>query len=263
MLKGIYSAASAMIVGLNRQTVISHNIDNLETPGFKEILVSMDDFAETRVTEKSLLNGGPASLPFLTNQGINKLRRIGNLGLGVETNPQTTNFDQGAMLITNEPLDVAIQGAGFFRVQTPDGIRYTRDGRFLRNAAGTLVTVDGYEVLGKNGAAIKLGEGEISIKSDGAVFVAEKPAGQIDLVAFLDPAAELTRDLPNTFAAAGAPTSTEVGRMEQGALESTNVDTARLMTQMISTTRAYQAAQQLLKAQDDLLGKSIASLGNF
>lgn len=263
MLKGIYSAASAMIVGLNRQTVLSHNIDNLETPGFKEIMVAMDDYVETGVTEKSLLNGTAGSLPFLENQGINKLRRIGNLGLGVLTTPQTTNFDQGSILITNEPLDVAIEGAGFFRVQTPEGIRYTRDGRFLRNAAGTLVTVDGYEVLGKNGSPIKLGDGDISIKSDGTISVAEKAAGQIDLVAFKDPDAELTRDLPNTFAAAGAPTSTEVGRMEQGALESTNVDTARLMTQMISTTRAYEAAQQLLKAQDDLLGKSIASLGNF
>ncbi|MHC1782804.1 MAG: flagellar hook-basal body protein [Anaerolineaceae bacterium] len=263
MLKGIYSAASAMIVGLNRQTVISHNIDNLETPGFKEIMVSMDDFVDTVVSEKSLLNGSSASQPFLQNQGINKLRRIGDLGLGVMTSPQTTNYDQGALQITNEPLDLAIEGAGFFRVQTPDGIRYTRDGRFIRDASGTLVTVDGYQVLGKNGAAIKLGEGDISIKSDGTISVAEKASGQIDLVAFKDPDAELTRDLPNTFVAAGAPTSTEVGRMEQGALEATNVDTARLMTQMISTTRAYEAAQQLLKVQDDLLGKSIAALGNF
>lgn len=263
MLKGIYSAASAMIAGLNRQAVISHNIDNLETPGFKEILVSMDDFENTSVTEKSLLNGSPASLPFLQNDGINKLRRLGDLGLGVMTTPETTNFDQGSIELTSEPLDVAINGAGFFRVQTPDGIRYTRDGRFQKDATGTLVTVDGYPVLGKNGAPFKLTEGDIAIKSDGTITVAEKSVGQIDLVGFKDPAAELERDLPNTFKAAGNPTSTEVGRMEQGALETTNVDTAKLMTQMISTTRAYEAAQQLLKAQDDLLGKSIASLGQF
>jgi flagellar basal-body rod protein FlgF len=263
MLKGIYAAASAMIVGLNRQTVISHNIDNLDTPGFKEILTSMDDYLETEVSEKSLTNGSSSSLPFNENQGIHKLRRIGDLGLGVMNNPETTNFDQGSLEITNQPLDLAIEGAGFFRVQTPDGIRYTRDGRFIRDAAGTLVTVDGYSVLGKNGAPIKLTDGDISIKSDGTISIAEKTVGQIDLVAFKEPAKELTRDLPNTFKADGSPTSTEIGRMEQGSLETTNVDTAKLMTQMISTTRAYEAAQQLMKVQDDLLGKSIASLGRF
>lgn len=263
MLKGIYSAASAMVAGLNRQAVITHNIDNLETPGFKEILVSMDDYLETAVTEKSQRNGTSASLPFLDNTGINKLRRIGDLGLGVLTTPETSNFEQGSLQITNEPLDVAINGEGFFRVQTPDGIRYTRDGRFLRDASGTLVTIDGYQVLGKNGSPIKLDDGLVEIGPDGTISVGEKTAGQIDLVGFLDPEAELTRDLPNTFTAAGNPTSTEVGLIAQGAIETSNVDTAKLMTQMISTTRAYEAAAQLLKAQDDLLGKSIASLGNF
>jgi len=263
MLKGIYSAASAMVAGLNRQAVISHNIDNLETPGFKEILVSMDDYLETEVQEKSLLNGTASSQAFLDNAGINKLRRLGSVGLGVMTTPETSNFEQGSLQITNEPLDLAIEGAGFFRVQTPDGVRYTRDGRLLRDASGTLVTIDGYQVLDKNGSPITLGEGLIEIGPDGTISVAEKAAGQIDLVAFTDPETELTRDLPNTFTAAGTPTSTEVGSIHQGVLETANVDTARLMTQMISTTRAYEAAAQLLKNEDDLLGKAIASLGNF
>ncbi len=252
MIKGIYAAASAMIVNMNRQGAIAHNVANLDTPGFKEVLVPLEDFEYTGVTYPP----GPSA-------GLQRQNWIGSLGLGVESLPEKIDFTQGALRVTDQPLDFAIQGEGFFQVLTPNGVRYTRDGRFDRDSQGNLVTVDGYFVLGKNGNKINLPEGGVTATEDGTLAVAGTAAGQIGLVAFNNPETELVRDLPNVFAAAGAPTSQAVGSISQGAIEMSNGNTANLMTQMVSVTRAYEAAQRMVQAQDDLLGRSIATLGNF
>jgi flagellar basal-body rod protein FlgF len=251
MIKGLYAAASAMLAGLTRQNLLSHNLSNVDTPGFRQILTALDDFLMTDVS---------------TTPGMgldNRLRALGDLGLGTETAPETGDFTQGALKQTGQPLDLAIQGAGFFRVQTPNGERYTRDGRFIRDANGQLVTVDGYAVLSNAGAPITLPGGEVSVAPDGTISVNGQTMARLGLAAFADPATELTRDLPNTFAPAGAPTGTDAGTVQQGFLEMANVNPAQLMTQMVAVGRAYEAAQQLVRVQDDLLGRAIATLGRL
>jgi flagellar basal body rod protein FlgG len=195
--------------------------------------------------------------------GPSYLRQIGELGLGVETSPEITDFTPGGLRQTGQPLDIAINGPGFFRVNTPNGERYTRDGRFLRDVQGNLVTVDGYFVLNDGGQPIRLDEGEVAVGPDGTIFINGLPSGAIGLAAFTDPEAELTRDLPNTFAASGAPTSTVRGTVQQGFLEMSNANPTQIMTQMVAVSRAYEAAQQMVQTQDELLGKAIASLGSF
>lgn len=252
MIKGLYAAASAMLANLNRHGSLAHNIANLDTPGFKQLLVSLDEFIQTAVVYPP----GPTSAP-------TPLQWVGNLGLGVESAPEVTDFTQGALRLTAQPLDLAIQGPGFFRLRTPNGERYSRDGRFLRDAQGNLVTVDGYFVLDENGQPIQLPDGTVSVSADGSISVDGRSVGRIGLAAFADPAAELRRDLPNTFAATGAPSSPERGTIAQGYLEMSNANPAQLMTQMVAVGRAYEAAQQMVQTQDELLGKAIATLGSF
>jgi flagellar basal body rod protein FlgG len=192
-------------------------------------------------------------------------RALGDLGLGVETIDPVTDYVDGALRQTGEPLDLALHGAGFFRVQTPDGERLTRDGRFLRDADGTLVTVDGYQVLDAAGAPITLADGTVAVAGDGTLTVDGQAAGQLGLASFADPEAELARDPArgNLFIAAGQPTGQEQGTVVQGYLETSNINPAQLMTQMVSVGRAYEAAQMLVQTQDELLGRAISTLGRL
>ena len=261
MLKGLYAAASGMIANLNRQIAITHNVDNMETPGFKQVIITMEDYINTTVVPPEELGNGPTMPAVLDNFKSNRLRAIGDLGLGVETRPEYVDFSQGDFMLTNQPLDLAIQGNGFFRVKTPDGERYTRDGRFVRDAGGTLVTVDGYQVLSSDGQPITLPDGDVEITTDGKIKVDTKDVATIGLAVFTEPETQLVRDKPNLFSSTGQPTGTEKGTIHQNALESANINIAQLVTQMMSTARSYEASQKLVTVQDSLLGKAISSLG--
>ncbi len=261
MIKGFYAAASAMVTGMQRQMVLTHNIDNLDTPGFKQILSNMDEFVTTSVTTNSQSTTNLALPAVLQSRGFNKLTRIGDLGLGVMSGDETTDFTEGAAQITNRELDVAVFGNGFFRIQTDAGERYTKDGRFIKDATGILKTVDGNNVLADGGGTITLPTGEINIANDGQISVDGVEVAKLGIAYFKDPAASLTRDGENTFTGTGAETGSSKVTVQQYALESSNADLTQIMTQMIQTTRAYEAAQRLVQTQDSLLGQSISTLG--
>lgn len=252
MIKGLYAAASAMVANLNRQSTLSHNIANMDTPGFKQILISLDDFMDTSVI-----------LPQESDHSASNSTYIGELGLGTQTDLETTDFSQGGLRETGEELDFAVHGEGFFRIMTPNGERYTRDGRFSRDIDGNLVTVDGYKVLDESGSEINIPLGTVSVAEDGTIQVDGVEAGKIGIASFVNPQAELTRDAGNTFIADGAPTGEVVGSVQQGYLEMSNANSADLMTQMVAVSRAYEAAQQLVQNQDELLGKTMSYLGRY
>jgi len=263
MIKGFYSAASAMVAGMQRQMVLTHNIANLDTPGFKQILVSMDDFMETPVTMPNQPLNAPTLPAVLQTRGFNKLTRVGDLGLGVTTNGEQTDFSQGSLQLTNRPLDVAIQGNGFFRISTTAGERFTKDGRFIKDATGILKTVDGNDVLAEGGGTITIPDGEISIGGDGQISVDGVNVAKLGIAYFEKPEETLTRDGPNTFTGTGAQTDLTQFTVVQGAVEAANADLTQIMTQMIQSSRAYEAAQRLVQTQDELLGRSINTLGRL
>lgn len=248
MIKGLYAAASAMITGVYRQQAVAHDIANLDTPGFKQILTSLDDFDTTYAYTQNLSNSNSSPT------------YLGELGLGVMSSIETNDFSQGNLKSTESTLDFAIDGAGFFRIRTADGERYTRDGRFSKDSSGQLVTVDGNLVLSDSGQPIKLADGEVSVSTDGTVYVNGTSSGKIGLAFFAD-VTTLTRVGDNSFSSSTTPATTGGGSIMQSYLEQSNVDSARLMTQMIEISRSYQAAQQMVQNQDELLGKSISSLG--
>lgn len=245
-----------MVVNADRQSLISHNIANLETPGFKQVLMSVQEFVKTPVTYS------PGNL---TRSGLNA---IGSLGLGSMDRPRVTDFTQGNMQLTSNPLDVAIEGDGFFRIKTPTGEAFTRDGRFLRSSTGALVTFQGYAVLNQAGQPIQLPDGVVGIAPDGTVSVENKPVGQIGVSVFADPKADLTPTEGNYFTAkTAAPTALPNGKtrpmVAQGYLEMSNANSTQLMAQLVEVSRSYEAAQQMVQNQDELLGKTIASLGTL
>ena len=248
MIKGLYAAASAMITGVYRQQAVAHDIANLDTPGFKQILTSLDDFSNTSVYAQKPLNSNSSPT------------YLGELGLGVMAAIETNDFSQGTLKITNSPLDFAVDGAGFFRIRTAAGERYTRDGRFMRDASSNLVTVDGNSVLSNTGQPIKLADGEVAVSTNGTITINGTASGTIGLAFFADVTA-LKRDGDNAFSSTAAPATTGGGSILQSTLEQSNVDSAKLITQMIEISRSYQAAQQMVQNQDELLGKAISTLG--
>jgi flagellar basal-body rod protein FlgF len=247
MIKGLYSAVSAMLMNANRQQVLSHNIANLETPGFKQILATARDFMQTQ----------DVYTPDKTSA------YLGQLGLGTQVGPEFIDYEQGALLQTDNPLDLALQANGFFTVKTPDGNRYTRDGRFLRDAKNTLVTVEGFQVLSDAGQPITLPDGEVAVGPDGAISVNGTAVAKLGIGVFTNPETDLQHTEGNLFTGPAASTSQALPQVSQGYLEGSNANPTQLMTQLVEVARSYEAAQKLVQNQDELLGQTIASLGRI
>ncbi len=252
MLKGLYAASSAMLANMERQKVLSHNVANIDTPGFKQLLISLDEFMDVPAFMGSPLPGNVASLDYL-----------GSLGLGVQPNSETTDYTPGSLKNTGEALDLAIDGSGFFILETPEGIRYTRDGRLAVDVEGNLVNLHGHYILDQNENRITVGEGQFVVQPDGQIVIDGVEGSVIGLAAFEDPALELERQAPGVFFADGGPTSDEAGTIYQGALEGSNANAAQIMTQMVTVARAYEASQRLVQVQDELLGRTIQTLGRL
>lgn len=250
MIKGLYSAVSAMVMNAARQQVLSHNIANMETPGFKQIFTSVGDFMQDQ--------------PVYMNRTNGKTDYVGTLGLGSQIGLEFVDFEQGALMETENPLDFAIQqGNGFFRVETPDGERYTRDGRFLRDADNNLLTIEGYSVLDDAGQPINLPDGEVALASDGTISVNGEEVAQLGIGMFENPRDELEHTEGNLFTGPADSTSDDEPRVVQGYLEGSNANPSLLMTQLVEVARSYEAAQKLVQNHDELLGKTIASLGRI
>ncbi len=251
MIKGLYSAASAMVMNAARQQVLSHNIANLETPGFKQILTSVEDFMQNQSVYSTAQNlTGPVDY-------------IGQMGLGSQLGPEFIDYSQGPLMNTGNLLDFAIQGDGMFQVKTPNGNLYTRDGRFTRDANNTLVTVEGYQVLNSTGQVIQLPTGDVGLAPDGTITVNGTTVTKLGFGVFTNPELELVHSQGNFFTGPAASTSKTVPQVVQGYLESSNANPTQLMTQLVEVSRSYEAAQKMVQNNDELLGKTIASLGRI
>lgn len=251
MIKGLYSAVSAMVMNAARQQVLSHNIANLQTPGFKQVLTTVTDFMPSQ--------------PVYTNENTlnQNIEYLGTMGLGTQISEEYIDYGQGALLDTGNPLDFALQGNAFFTVDTPDGQRYTRDGRFLRDADNTLVTVEGYQVLDDAGQPITLPDGEVSVSPAGELSVNGTAVAQLGIGVFANPETDLQHTEGNLFTGPAASTSQDPAQVVQGYLEESNANPSQLMTQLAEVARFYEAAQKMVQNQDELLGRTIAQLGRI
>jgi flagellar basal-body rod protein FlgF len=176
--------------------------------------------------------------------------------------PGKIDFRPGVVASTGRDLDVAIDGPGFFAVQTPAGTRYTRNGHFERRADGTLVTADGMTVVG-DGGPIKLGTGAVEVLSDGTVTVEGAAAGKLQVVNFATYEG-LEREEAGRFRAPAGAATTPVGTglVRGGALEQANVSVVDRMASLSEVTRGFEALQRGLSLMaNDIDARAINELG--
>jgi len=245
---------NSLLVSLSHQLaayravdVIANNLANVSTPGFKRETAKFEEFvAHVRPAEDQK---GPQTMSFVKDAGI--LR----------------DTSQGNIEQTGAPYDVAIAGKGFFQVQTPAGMRYTRDGHFSLDANGNLVTSQGYQVLGDGGAiTITPNDGDINISPDGTVSSVVNGIGnqlaKLKVVDFADPTT-MTKEGGNLYSTSQAPTVPATVTLRQGALESSNVQPVVEISHMIEVMRAYEATSTLAKSHEDLMTQAIDKLGSM
>jgi flagellar basal-body rod protein FlgF len=179
-------------------------------------------------------------------------------------NGMTRDFSEGDLKRTDAPLDVAIEGSGFFTVSTPQGQRYTRDGHFGTDAQGRLVDSAGNTVLDDGGGEIQLDPQQPapSISADGVVSQGTLRVGKIGVVDFASPWV-LSKEGANLYSnpSNSAPTPTTTAKLQQGMLEGSNVKPVTEITNLIQIQRAYEQIAQLISANNDLSQQTIDRLG--
>lgn len=250
MSNGLYSAATAMMMASRKHDILARNI------------------------LASNFNGGKAENPVVNSfQGLLEehfQNQIGNQFVYQNENEDINvrtqiDFSQGDIVATENPMDVAINGKGFLRLETQNGFAYTRSGVVKRDAEGYLVINGGFKILGQGGP-IQVNEaipGEISILEDGTINKGNQTIGKIDIYDFEDKSV-LRKAYENVFYVEGdaQPTtvSQEEGQIGQGFLEKSNIDKRMAFMDMMLTLRNYQAAHKIVTLQDQLIKKSIDSI---
>ncbi|MFN3582368.1 flagellar basal-body rod protein FlgF [Phenylobacterium sp.] len=240
---------NALYVGLSRQMVlrremdiISNNIANLDTTGFKvESLMQKTDPQAPAMTL-----GGPKPVKFVTADGVAR------------------DFGQGALRRTDGEFDLAIEGQGFFRVRADDGERFTRDGRFRTDEIGRLTTQSGAPVLDDGGGEITIDpeKGPVGVSADGVVTQNGERIGKIGVVTFETLGAlekvgdNLYQNTSNLF-----PQPATEARLRQGMLEGSNVQAILEITRMIEVSRAYEQTAKMMDSEADLSRRSVERLG--
>jgi flagellar basal-body rod protein FlgF len=240
--RGLFAAASGMLADQIRQDVIANNLANATTAGFKGDVAVGEAFPDLLVSQ--LQTGA----------------QVGTLGLGSHISQISTNDKQGALRQTGNTYDLAVAGSGWFSVQGANGPAYTRNGTFTIDAKGQLVTSDALPVLDDGGRPITIGDGKASIAPDGRVSVDGRQIARLALTS-LDPAR--LHKLGDNLYTGTAQKGVDPGRVEQGFLEGSNVNSVKEMVDLISTMRSFEASQKAVQAQDDTIGKAVNDVGRI
>ena len=255
MIRSLFSAATGMIAQQSNIDTIANNLSNVNTTGFKKSRVNFQDLMYETIKPAGSETQGGTTIP----EGI-------QIGHGVRPSAIAKIFSQGAAIQTGNPLDLMIEGDGFFQIELPDGTTaYTRDGAFKINADGTVMTADGYPLT----PAITIPtEAEIiTVGSDGTVSVlvpgnsAPQALGTLQLVRFANPPgldARLGRNMLLETDSSGTPSAGQpgldgIGTVAQGFLENSNVQVVEEILNMIIAQRAYEANSKTIQTADDML----------
>jgi flagellar basal-body rod protein FlgG len=254
LVRGLYTAASGALVAQSQADNIANNLANVNTSGFKRTLLQVQSAPEMGVY---LLQNEPGS------KGVAVPSRtfVGALGTGAQVLDTPAVFEQGTLENTGNTLDLAIQGNGFFTLQTPQGIRYTRDGQFARDAQGYLVTMDGNRVMGRNGP-IQLQAGAVQISENGDIHQNGAVVDSLRVVQFQNVTA-VRPEGDNQFVdtGAGRPVLDTRSSVNQGYLERSNANVVRSMVDLITAQRWFEANQKVIQTQDTANGYAIANVG--
>jgi flagellar basal-body rod protein FlgG len=256
MMRSLWIAKTGMEAQQTQLDNISHNLANVATNGYKRSHAVFEDLIYQNMRQAGANTTEQTTLP----TGL-------QVGLGVRPVATARIYTQGNLQQTSNNLDLAIKGDGFFQIQQPDGTTaYTRDGSFQLNANGQMVTNNGYTLL--PGITIPANAQSLTIGNDGTVSVtlpgqaAAQTVGQLQLANFVNPAGldpkgqnlftETTASgTPNT----GAPNNNGMGAVQQGFVETSNVNVVEELVQMIQTQRAYELNSKAVQTSDQMLQK--------
>ena len=227
MERGLYIAASGMVAEMARQDQLANDLANASTPGYKADRVAQRAFGDLLLSN--------------TKDGSN----VGRLGQGAAIDKDVTDLRPQALRDTGEPLDLAIQGDGWFGVQTKQGVRYTRNGAFMADAKGNLVDQLGNQVLGVGNKPIAVSSDATIDPTKVAVFNVTNPVKQGDSYF--------------TGTASGSAT----GEVKTGSLEGSGVDPARAMVDLMGSMRAMEAAQRAITTIDSTLQQTVTQVGGL
>lgn len=264
MVKGLYTAYTGMIQEMNRMDVMSNNLANANTTGYKKegmVNTAFEDQLAIKIKDSS---------------EVMSAKKLGTVNLGVKIGETYTDYSQGSFKVTDNPYDLALEGDGFFAVAytSKDGetsVKYTRDGGFTINKDGYMVTKDGDFVLNFNGARNgNAGQGsyirvnpnlDTIIDNSGRVYQNDKQVGQVGVTDFadydyLEKFGENLYDLAD-----GGQRRASTAKVTQGCLETSNINVVSEMVDMITITRAYEANQKIIQTIDGTLDKAVNTVG--
>ena len=311
MWRGLFTAASGMVTEQKRTDVIANNLANAATTGYKHDKAIHREFNAMLIRryydheDGGLVGMEPNSQTDLNTNTIDVTRfrgfsadpfyrpNIGKLGLGDFIDEVAVDYTQGPLETTGNELDLAIAGDGFFTIQSPEGIRYTRNGAFFRNPQGFIQDIRGYNLLDAQGQPVQIPRDmfnkDIIVTDDGGIYVKgndvepyeEDPVqtittgnqrtrqliAQIQLVSFDDRLA-LQKQGDNLFYAVAdadgniAQPQASNAVIVQGALEKSNVQIVREMVELIHNHRMYEANAKAVSTQDTMLEKSVTEVGS-
>lgn len=237
MLRGLYSAATAIDAATLNQDVVARNLAHINVPGYRRTGLAFETFE---------------------NSDLERFGNESNLGTG--TAELHTDFTPGAFQKTGRPLDLAIRGDGFFEIDGTDGPLYTRNGAFHITNDGQLVTGDGLPVSGRNGPIVVPPEttpSQITIARDGSVLVSSTQVGQLNLVRFTDNQ-QLIQAGTTMFRAPPEMPAQEAGEkvaIEQGSREMANVSAVEELVRLLAGLRYSEASQRALRTIGDIIAK--------
>ena len=246
MISGLYTAASGLIARMEALDATTNNLANANTTGYK---------ADKPSFESYLASSQQAS------SGMPLLRESQNTGTRLAGT--ATDMRPGSLQQTGNSLDVALEGNGFLAVQTPAGVRYTRNGNLSLDSNNRLVTRQGFPVLGDGGPIVITGS-QIVINPTGTISVDGTPQSNLQLVEFKDTKG-LRKEGDSLFAApqgtvADPATKTKI---KQGYLETSNVNVVKEMIDMVEEGRAAETYQKVIQAMGDVLGKAVNDVGKI
>lgn len=261
--RGVYSALSGALAQAQRLDTIANNIANVNTPGFKRDDQTFREYlsANEKPSEVLQVPKVPASIEsFYDMQG-------GDTSY-VDASGTYTDHSQGRLTLTNSPLDVAIDGAGFFEIMTPNGLRLSRAGGFTLDGNGMVVNKDGFPVMTEaapgtdpSARVVRVdGNGQLHIAENGDIYQGENVVGKLSVVDVVNK--DALRKVGNNlydFKAGMQPEVQAIANpsLRQGFIESSNVNIVQEMTDMIQATRTFESTQKAIQAYDQIGDKLV------
>lgn len=227
---------NSLIAQSQRNEVVANNLANLKSNGFKRDVVFFEALTEAQKPEFDMI--------------------------------VSTDFQQGHLNQTDNPLDFAITGSGFFELETPDGMRYARDGHFQFNESGVLVNNDGHKVMGLEGPITapinQLGAGLVRVNEGGEVFFNDERIGQFNIVSFENPQ-QLQKAGGNAFYATPGAVKTPESEslVRQGFIESANVNPVEEMVELIEIQRQFESMQRMVQTLDNTFRTAAEQVGRY